>query len=133
MATINLAKVKASSFFPGLQNIGTGSTTISVTGVIPNQGNLVGSSTIFFPKECMSLTRVTLPDAHGDLATYWFPIIGSVQLYDATDKWYLTIYTQPNAQGRTVQFDFTSDQVVTNITLTDFRISLYSHFYSYPF
>lgn len=133
MANIDLSKIKASSLLPGLQNVGTSSTTLTVNGTIPNQGNLIGTGTLLFPlNNIMALVRVNFPDAHGDLASSWFPVIGTIQVYDATSKWYLTLYTQPNPNGRSITFDFTSNDAVNNIALTNFRILLAAHLYTYP-
>ena len=131
--TVNLAKVKSSSFLPGLQNIGTSQTTATINGTIQgNSGNLIGSFLLYFPTpNIISVIRVNMPDAHGDLATYWFPMIGTAQFYDATSKWYLTMAVQNNPAGRGVVFDFLSD-TTTDTTLTNFRIKAYAHLYTYP-
>lgn len=131
--SVDLTKVRSASFLPGLQNIGTSQTIATVSGTIQgNGGNLIGSFLIYFPTpNVISVIRVNLPDAHGDLASNWFPLIGSTQLYDATDKWYLSMYVQNNASGRGVVFDFLSDQA-SDRTLTNFRISVYAHLYTYP-
>lgn len=135
MSTADLSMIQSSSMFPGLQNIGSSDTTLTINGPIANQANLIGNSRIFFPKQCMAVIRVNLPDAPGDLSAKWFPVIGTVQLYNATagSSWYLTLYTLPDPNGRSVFFDFISNELVNTTTLTNFRIHLYAHLYTYPF
>jgi hypothetical protein len=131
--SINLTKIKSASFLPGLQNIGTSETISTVNGTIQgNGGNLIGSFLLYFPTpNTISVIRVNLPDAHGDLASSWFPLIGSIQLYDATSQWYLSMYVQNNSSGRGVVFDFLSNKA-TDQTLSGFRIHAFAHLYTYP-
>lgn len=134
-----LSNIAAASFLPGLQNTGTISGTAYVTGFLPaspnyptTTSNLTGTFTVpLIDISMISLLRVNLPDANGDLASSWFPVMGTAELHDDTADWLLILYVLSDPVGRSVSFNFVNKHNA-GTTLTNFRINIYAHLFSYP-
>lgn len=138
---VDFTKIAAASFWPGLQNVGTISGTATITGTInasPDTSggvacsNMTGSVTVNLPDpKVISILRVNLPDAHGQLATRWFPLFGTAELTDSTAGWKLIMYVGSYRFGRVIYFNFVSLSV-SSISINQ-RLNIYGHLYSYPF
>lgn len=136
---IDIKNIAAASFMPGLQNKGQLNGTALITGSLapsPLAGgtsNLTGSFVISLPDtKVVSLLRVTLPNANGDLAAYWFPLMGTAELSDLTAHWRLIFYVLSNFSGREISFNFVNLSTSVTTTFTNFPINVYGHLYSYP-
>lgn len=139
----NPQNIVAASFWPGLQNIGqtsgtaqiSGTLNASPSGISATSSNMTGTIFISLPDPTIvSLFRVNFPDAHGDLASRWFPLFGTLQIYDtASPVNYKLIMTIGSANGgRNVYLNFVNAQNTTT-TFTNWRINFYGHLYTYPF
>ena len=141
---IDISKLTAASFMPGLQNVGQIEGSVNINGTVqgspnfstPNTSNMVGIINIPLPDPTViSALRVNLPNADGQLATRWFPLFGTVELTDisaSTPQWILIMYAGSAFNGRNIYFNFVN--ATTNpITFTNFPINIYGHLYSYPF
>lgn len=134
-----ITKLAAASFLPGLQNTGEVSGTANINGFLPaspaypgTTSNLTGSFTIALPDPSMiSLIKVNLPDAHGDLASGWFPVMGTAELSDNTADWLLILYILSDPAGRAISFNFVNKHN-SGTTFSNFRINVFAHLYSYP-
>ena len=136
--SVDLTKLTAASFMPGLQNSGqfSGQWLISgsldaTPGGLATSSNMTGS--IFIPLEdptVVSVMRVNLPSANGDLASKWFPLFGTAELYDTTANWALLLYVGSATGGRNIYLNFVNNQN-TLTTFTNFPINIYGHLYSY--
>ena len=136
---IDLSKVQAASFLPGLQNIGTATATALVSGTMPgsgtspNLGYLIGNFVIPFPEsDILSDIRVTLPNASGQLASRWFPVMGSIELVDYTIGFTLILDVLSNSSGRQINFNFVNSNA-SSYTFTNFPIDISAQLYTYPF
>ena len=139
--TIDITKIATASFMPGLQNAGQTSGTASIAGTIDaspsyktNTSNLTG--TIFVPlpdPTVISLFRVNLPDSAGQLASRWFPLIGTVELTDNTNHFRLVMFVQGTTTGRAINYNFVSISTSSGYTASNYRINIYGHLFSYPF
>lgn len=135
---IDITKIAAASFMPGLQNQGQVTATALINGTLNPSGNdgttsnMTGYFTITLPNPAVvSLFRVNLPDAAGQLASYWFPFIGTVELTDYTNHFRLVMFVQSSATGRQINYNFVSTSTSLGFTAVNFRISVYGHLYSY--
>lgn len=138
---VDFTKVSAASFWPGLQNVGTAQGAATITGTLNKSpdttggsscSNMVGTILVNLPDPTViSALRVNLPDAHGDLASRWFPLFGTTELTDNTAGWKLILYVGSYQFGRVIYFNFVSLSV-SNITINQ-RVNIYGHLYSYPF
>jgi hypothetical protein len=137
---INIQNLTAASFMPGLQNSGQISGQAIINGTLdasPNYNvttsNMTG--TIFIPLEdptVISVLRVNLPNASGQLASRWFPLFGTVELTDSVLDWVLIMSVGSASGGRNIYFNFVNT-VNNSWTATNFPINIYGHLYSYPF
>jgi hypothetical protein len=145
MKTINVSKIAAASFMAGLQNVGQVSVTAYVTGTlygspnsVSNTSNMNGVFTINMPNpNVISVLRVNLPNAAGQLASRWFPLFGTCQLTDSTNNWRLLLYVGTSTAGRVITFNFVNlKSTLTNFTGSGgsypFAINVYGHLYSFP-
>jgi hypothetical protein len=139
---IDLTKIAAASFMPGLQNSGQISGTASISGTLNPSGtdgttsNMTGTFVLVLPDpNVISLLRVNLPDGHGQLASRWFPVIGTVELTDTTTSshYRLVMFVQSHPLGRAINYNFVSTTTSDTITFSSFRIAIYGHLFSYPF
>ncbi len=141
MAIVDFSKIGAASFWPGLQNVGTIEGTATISGTInaspdttggASCSNMTGTVLVELPDPTViSALRVNLPDAHGDLASRWFPLFGTTQLTDATTGWKLILYVGGYQFGRVIYFNFVS--LSTGSISVNQRLNIYGHLYSYPF
>ena len=136
---IDITKIAAASFMPGLQNQGQINAVASISGVLNPSGtdgttsNMTGYFTISLPDPTViSLFRVNLPDAAGQLASKWFPLIGTVELTDITNHFRLVIFAQSDPVGRGFNYNFVSTSNSVGYTASSFRINVYGHLFSYP-
>jgi hypothetical protein len=136
---IDLTKVSAASFMPGLQNSGQVTGTANISGVLSPSGtdgttsNMTGYFTIALPDpSVISLFRISLPDAAFQLATKWFPLIGTVELTDVTNHYRLIIFVQSDPVGRGFSYNFVSLSTTTGYTASNYRILIYGHLFTYP-
>lgn len=137
---VDFTKISAASFWPGLQNVGTISGTATITGTInvsPNtsggslSSNMTGAAQIQLPDpSVISVLRVNLPDANGDLASRWFPLFGTAELTDSTAGWKLIMYVGSYQYGRVIYLNFVSLNTAS-ISINQ-RLNIYGHLYTYP-
>jgi len=138
---VDYDKIAFASFWPGLQNVGTTSGTATITGTLntspdttggSSSSNLVGSVLLDLPNpKVITVLRVNLPDANGDLASRWFPLFGTTELTDRTAKWKLILYVGNYPYGRVIYFNFVS--LSTSSISINQRLNIYGHLYTYPF
>lgn len=138
--TVNLTNIAAASFTPGLQNNGVVSGTALINGTIPQSpsssitSNLTGSFVLILPDPTVvSVFRINLPDSAGDLANYWFPLMGTAELKDSTNLYTVIFYVLSNQLGREISFNFVNLNTSAAYTLpVNYRVNVYGHLYSYP-
>lgn len=135
---VDITKIAAASFMPGLQNAGQFSGTAYISGVLDaspgyptNTSNMTG--TIFIPlpdPTVVSVMRINLPNAAGQLASRWFPLFGTIRLLDQTNDWILILYIGSATGGRNIYFNFVNSSN-TGRTFTSFPVNIYGHLFSY--
>lgn len=135
--SLDLTKLQATSLMPGLQNSGQIKGSVTLSGTLSPSpsttytSNTVGKIIIKLPDpSVVSIFRVSLPSANGDLATEWFPLIGVVELTDLTAEWRLILYLQSDPAGRAISFNFVNLQ--NNLTNLNVQLDYYAHLFSYP-
>ena len=138
--TIDITKIATASFMPGLQNQGQISTTAYISGTLNATGtdtttsNMTGQIFLTLPDPTViSLFRVNLPDSAGQLASRWFPLIGTVELTDNTNHFRLVMFVQGTTTGRAINYNFVSISTSSGYTASNYRINIYGHLFSYPF
>lgn len=136
----NPSQTAAASFWPGLQNVGqtsgtaliSGTLNASPSGISSTSSNMTGSIFVGLPNaSVISGMRLNLPDAHGHLASRWFPLFGCLELTDATAQWKVIFNATAAAGGRGIYFNFVNIANGTT-TFTNFRVNIVAHLYSYP-
>lgn len=138
----NPQTIAAASFWPGLQDVGTidgtayisGTLNQSPSGLDANSSNMTGKILVELPDpSVISILRVNFPDADGALASDWFPLFGSLQLYDNSgSNDYKLILSVGNAPtGRYIYINFANISTAAK-TFTDFRVVIHGHLYTYP-
>ena len=138
--SIDISKLAAASFMPGLQNSGQFSGQAVISGTLnatptypSNTSNMTGTIYIPLPDATViSDMRINLPNANGDLATYWFPLFGTLELTDSTAGWLMIMYVGAARGGRNIYFNFVNKNN-SGVTFTSFAINIYGHLYTYPF
>jgi hypothetical protein len=138
----NPQTIAAASFWSGLQNVGqtygtayiSGTLYASPSGISPTSSNMTGTIFISLPDPTViSIFRVNFPDADGELATRWFPLFGTLQIYDtATPNDFKLIMTIGSAiGGRNIYLNFVNAHSSSK-SFSGFRINIYGHLFTYP-
>lgn len=138
--SINISKMAAASFMPGLQNAGQVSGQALISGSLDasptypiTTSNMTGAIIVTLPNpQAISAFRVNLPNANGQLATRWFPLFGTAELHDFTAGWDLILYVGSSPVGRYIYFNFVNRNNSLT-TFTNFPVNIYGHIFSYPF
>lgn len=135
--SIDIMNIAAASFMPGLQNQGNISGSVTINGTLygspssSNTSNTYGKINITLPDpNVISLFRITLPSANGDLSSKWFPLIGVLELTDNIAQWRLILYLMGSSTGRTITYNFVN--LSTSNTTLNVTLDYYAHLYSYP-
>lgn len=140
--TIDISKLAAASFMPGLQNSGQVTGEAFITGTLDaspaypsNTSNLTNTANtpivIELPDpSVISIVRINMPDATGDLASKWFPLIGTCELTDNTLNWKAIYYITSHPQGRAIYFNFVN--TVNSGTTVNQHLNIYAHLFTYP-
>ena len=140
--SIDISKLTAASFMPGLQNSGQVSGEAFITGPLggspgypSSTSNLTntGSEPIIIQlpdPSVISVVRINMPDANGDLASKWFPLIGTCELTDLTAGWKAIFYITSNPLGRAIYFNFVNTN--SRATTISQHLSVYAHLFTYP-
>ncbi len=137
----NPTNIVSASFWPGLQNVGqtsgqafiTGTLNQSPSGVSASSSNMTGSIFISLPDSTVvSIFRVNFPDGTGDMASKWFPLFGTLEIWNTTNPYnYKLIMTIGSAAGgRIIYFNFVNAQS-TSSTI-NLHMNIVGHLYSYP-
>jgi hypothetical protein len=130
--SVKLQNIAAASFLPGFQNIGSVSGSALITGAIPASGNLIGTFVINFPDpNVISQIRVNLPQASGELAINWFPVMGTIQLVDAIGQYTLIMYVLSDPAGRRINFNFVNTNNSSPPPFVNFPINIYAHLFTF--
>lgn len=135
---VDITKIAAASFMPGLQNVGQLSGQAVISGALQASpvyntitSNMTGTIFVQLPDPTVvSAMRVNLPTAHGELATRWFPLFGTAFLTDETAGWDLVLYVGSAPNGRNIYFNFVNHNNSLT-TFSNFPINIYAHLYTY--
>lgn len=131
--SVNLSKIHSASFIPGLQNLGTTQNSASIFGSAPPASNLYGNIPLFFPSNnVMSCIRVNFPNAHGDLASSWFPLIGTGAYHDKVDNIRTYVWVTSMTSGRLINFVIHNLSNTNTFTASGYGLNAYAHMYTFP-
>lgn len=140
MTNLDLSKIAASSFTPGLQTVGTVNSAAYVTGQLPPnaQGSyLSGSVVVEFPIINNLVTwRVNFPSASGDLAAYWFPMTTGSQflnVVNGANQWTVQFFINSHPLGRQIYYLFSSLTQAGAINFNNWQINIFGNVYTFPF
>lgn len=135
---VDISKIAAASFMPGLQNVGQLSGQALISGNLEaspgyntNTSNMTGTIFVSLPDPTVvSAMRVNLPSANGQLASRWFPLFGTAILTDSIAGWDMVLYVGSATGGRNIYFNFVNHNNSLT-TFTNYPINIYAHLYSY--
>jgi hypothetical protein len=130
------SKISAASFWPGLQNVGQTEGEAYISGTVDgsptstNTSSLTGTIFIQLPDDqVISSMRINMPDAHGDLASMWFPVAGTLILEDQTADWRIIFTVGSASGGRNLYFNLVNQS--TSATVIGQHVNIFAHLYTY--
>jgi len=143
-ASINLSAAQMSSELVGLADMGTVTTTYTVSGFALGHGasSLVTVPIVFSSNEVISIMRINIAGGSSGISNYWFPANGGFELIDSNSAGSgtgaFTFFWQATSApsgltGRGLYFYVKNNTVGTTLTLPTLTLNIHTHFYAYPF
>lgn len=134
---INLAGLQSHSGLSGLLELGTVSATpITISGLtIPSNSasSIYQMPLQFKSNQVISLININVSGLASGISNYWFPLVGSLQLYDATLSMPMYFICTSATNGRLIQFQMGNNLAGAPITVPTITVNATAYMYKYPF
>lgn len=139
MTQIDLDKLQAANFMPGLTVLGDPLTfSKPFTGSIPILSSINTTLPLPFSRQdAISLIEVNI--AGGHMGALWFPVAGFAGIEDAlsvspfSSAYYMLFTVTAAASGRNLNIEFINETVGAVVNLPSLTITAKVHLYTYPF
>lgn len=141
---VNVSKIAASSYFMGLEQVGTTQNASVVTGgvVLAANGNTTLTLSLTAPQaNCIGNGRIkfdslTSPNPT-DVGTVWYPLEGTFSLIvrgsGVSDFFWLEGYVSRSGTTYTLNFEIANNSSSVSVTVPTFTLRFSADFYAYPF
>jgi hypothetical protein len=133
---IDMNKVQAASFMPGLQDLGAITPVVyNFTGTLPGPANSVLRTSVIIPfarNDVLSLLKINVAGTNFSSAK-WFPLNGTASLYEGKVGYFIIFNMQSDSAGRKINITFVNNLSSASITLPSITFTFSGHLYSYPF
>lgn len=142
MTTIDLTKVQAASFLPGLQDLGSPADQSYHLGAVTIPAGGVTNLSVVVPfsrSDVFSQIRVAFSGMSNVSSSEWIPLFGQTTVGDVNQtafspaaSYYVIMQVVSNSAGRQINLQFANNTSSSIVTTPDLTLLVHSHLYAYP-